>query len=49
MKHAILTKKSYTALDPEPVRITEVRVIGILVYRKKDYVRFCSPPHKEAG
>lgn len=39
MKRAIITKQVYCDLDPAPLRVTEIYVFGILVFRQKNYVK----------
>lgn len=43
MKRAIITKQVYCDLDPAPLRVTEIYVFGILVFRQKNYVKGRSP------
>lgn len=39
MKRAIITKQVYCDLDPAPLRVTEIYILGILVFRRKNYVK----------
>ena len=43
MKRAIISQLSYSDSDPAPLRVTEVYICGILLFRKKSYVKNRSP------